>query len=77
MKKIIVLAFAGMLMLSAVPAFAEPSENASARAFAVQAINQCRQMMKDAVGAGEMTQDQLKECIEMMKNAPCTENMMQ
>lgn len=77
MKKLIALAFAGLLILTAVPAFAEPSDNASPRAFAAQAINECRQMMNGAVQAGEMTRDQLKACIEMMKTAPCMENVQQ
>ncbi len=77
MKRTIIAVIAGLMLLSAVPAFAAPNENASPTAFQAQAINICRQMMGDAVNSGDMTKDQLKACIDMMKVSPCTDMMQQ
>jgi len=73
MKKVILLIVAGlMLTITTVPAFSAPSENANTRALQAQSIKICREMMKDSVKVGDMTNNQLKACIEMMKTLPCS-----
>ncbi|MFZ5643654.1 MAG: hypothetical protein ACOY46_08705 [Bacillota bacterium] len=72
MKKYLMLGFTVLLLSAALPAMAGPNENASPQAFQAQNIKICREMMKDAVKAGDMTKDQLKACIEMARTAPCT-----
>ncbi|MFZ5647440.1 MAG: hypothetical protein ACOY30_07450 [Bacillota bacterium] len=71
MKKIIILILSAVVLLTAAPAFSAPSENAGIQAFEAQAVKICREMMKNAVDTGNMTKDQLKACINMMKTAPC------
>ncbi len=75
MKKMIALVFAGLLLVAAIPALAEPSGEASPKAVTAQAVNECRMMMRDCVKAGEMTKDQLKACVEMMKTNSCKGGM--
>ncbi|MFZ5645535.1 MAG: hypothetical protein ACOY46_18380 [Bacillota bacterium] len=73
MKKIILLIVAGLMLMTTVPAFAAPSENANTRALQAQSIKICREMMKGKVKVGDITNDQLKTCIEMMKTFPCSD----
>lgn len=73
MKKVILPIVACLILLTTVPAIAAPSENANTRALQAQSINVCREMMKDTVKTGDMTNNQLKACIEMMKTLPCTD----
>ena len=75
MKKIIGAIVIGFAILSAVPAFAEIPDNASPRAVQAQIVNLCRDIMKESVKIGDMSQDQLKACIEMMKSSQCMENL--
>lgn len=77
MKKSILIILSAMVLLTATPAFSAPAENASPQAFQAQAVKVCREMMSGAVEAGNMTKDQLKACIEMMKSAPCTGMVME
>lgn len=72
MKRIVLLIVACLMLLAAVPAVAAPSENANLQALQAQSLKICREMMKDAVKAGDMTNDQLKTCLQMMKTSPCT-----
>lgn len=73
MKKIILLIVACLMLLITVPAIAAPSDNANTKALQAQSFKICREMMKDAVKAGDITNDQLKACLEMMKTLPCTD----
>ncbi|MCL6479009.1 MAG: hypothetical protein K6T65_11445 [Peptococcaceae bacterium] len=74
-KKLIVMTtLAISLMTFAVPALADPNENASPRAFLAQHINECRDHMKDMVASGEMTPDELKACVGHMKSEQCVEH---
>lgn len=73
MRNSIALMVAGLVLLASVPAFAVPSANASERSFQVQSIKVCREMMKEAVNSGNMTNDQLKDCIKMMRTSTCTD----
>lgn len=62
------------LLLIAVPVMADPNENSSDRAFLAQDINACRVHMKNMVAAGEMTREQLNQCIQEMKAGNCMQN---
>jgi len=75
LKRIIASVFFISVMLSTLPAFADPSGNASSNAFNAQTVNECRAIMKDGVLSGDYTKDQLKLCVDMMKDAPCIFNM--
>jgi len=53
------------------PANAVPNENADSRAFLAQEISECRIKMNAKVVSGEMTKEELKQCIADMKNGQC------
>lgn len=59
------------MLLTTVPAIAAPSDNT--KALQAQSFKICREMMKDAVKVGDITNDQLKACLKMMKTLPCTD----
>lgn len=73
MNRIIASVFFISVMLSALPAFADPSDTSNA--FKAQIVNECRRIMKDGVLSGDYTKDQLKQCVDMIKDAPCVFDM--
>ena len=76
MKKLITMATLVMSMI-ATPVLAAPNDNANPRAFTAQHIIECRDHMQEMVASGEMTQEELKACIEQMKNSECSECLHQ
>lgn len=75
MKKTMVLMLILVsLLLIAVPVMADPNENAADRAFLAQDINACRSHMQNMVATGEMTREQLNQCIQEMKAGHCMQN---
>ena len=72
MRKLLVLVVTAISLLTfAIPVLATPNDNANPRAFLAQQINQCRDMMKQMVESGTMTKEQMKACIENMKDGAC------
>ena len=76
MKKLILLAVTVSTLFATLPVFAAPAENANPRAPQAQVIKVCRDMMKDAVDSNRITKEQAKECLNMMKTAPCPDMVM-
>lgn len=71
---VILIALVITVLFTGIPAIAEPNENASERAFLAQDIISCRNHMKDMVAAGQITRDQLNQCIQDMKAGACMQS---